>query len=157
MIIEMDQDLANTILEIQHFLRKNTTKIGGLPCCAKWEKLVGIALSEVTNNRQLMHKINIAGCQSGRFKGTEYFVTCDVQGPISVRVMADSLEEVHEQIKKNGQQWIDTLRCDAKDAFLDDDDWDDFSPENIRETMEGLGYQCVYDTGLKGYWIVWTK
>ncbi len=44
---------------------------------------------------------------------TQYFATCDVQGPISVNIVANSLKEVLEQIQVKGQRWIDTLRCDA--------------------------------------------
>ena len=91
---------------------------------------------------------------------SEYFATCHVQGPISVRITANSLEEVFEQIKKNGQRWIDFFRCDAEDAFLDpdfNDDWNDFSSEDISEVMKAVGYQCVHDSGIEGYWVVWAK
>lgn len=93
----------------------------------------------------------------------EYFITCDVQGPISVRILANSLEEVLEQIKVNGQKWIDDSRTDAKDTFIDldfDDSWEDYSPGDIQWTidiMENLGYQNIHDSDIPGDWVVWAE
>ena len=91
---------------------------------------------------------------------TEYYATCDVQGPISVRIMANSLEEVLEQIKTEGQRWIDAFCCDAEDAFLDtdfNDNWEDFSLEDVAWELKDAGYQCIHDSGIIGNWMVWAK
>jgi hypothetical protein len=90
----------------------------------------------------------------------EYFATCHVQGPISVRVLAEAPEEVLEQIKTKGQRWIDISRSDVEDIFLDpefEDDWSDYSLEDIQETMEELGFHKVHDSSFRGYWIIWSK
>jgi hypothetical protein len=63
MNIEIDKDLANTILEVQHVLRENGIEIGGPLALAKWEELVRISLSKVAEHPTF----NIIGCQTGRF------------------------------------------------------------------------------------------
>ncbi len=91
---------------------------------------------------------------------TEYFATCDIQAPISVSIMANSLEEVLEQIEANGQQWTDDFRCDAEDAFIDmefDDDWNDYSPEDIANEMARAGYQIIHDSVIGDCWVVWQE
>jgi hypothetical protein len=60
MIVTLDQDLANTILEVQHVLKKNAIEIGSH---TKWEELVRISTCKATNTPSF----NIAGCQTGRF------------------------------------------------------------------------------------------
>lgn len=74
----------------------------------------------------------------------EYFATCNVQGPISVHLMADSLDEVLRRIESKGRQWIDDSRCDVEDS------WEDYPLEEVE-------YKCVYDSGIQGYWMVWKK
>ncbi len=61
MLIKIDKDLANTILEVQHVLKKNEIEIGGPTCRAKWEELVRIAGGKV------IEPFNVKGCQTGRF------------------------------------------------------------------------------------------
>jgi hypothetical protein len=67
MTITLDRDLANTILEVQHDLKKNAIEIGGPSCRAKWEELVRISICKVTNTPSF----NIAGCQTGRFSSED--------------------------------------------------------------------------------------
>jgi len=87
---------------------------------------------------------------------TEYYATCDVRGPISVKIIAHSIEGVLKQIIAKGGRWIDDYCTDAENDFIDAN-WNNYSPEDIQKVMQDMGYRCVNDSGLKGYWVVWTK
>ena len=63
MHIEMDNRLAETIVEVQNVCENRGLSIMDLPCGVMWMELVGVALSKINEHPTF----NITGCQTGRF------------------------------------------------------------------------------------------
>ena len=70
MHIEMDNRLAETIMEVQNVCCKRGLDIMDLPCGAMWMELVEVALSKINENPCYHPRFNAVGCQSGRIGGT---------------------------------------------------------------------------------------
>ncbi len=68
MNIEMDDMLAETILQVQDVCNKNGLDLTDISCGIVWEALVEMALSKA--NEDFHPKFNIKGCQSSRICGT---------------------------------------------------------------------------------------
>lgn len=67
MLIEMDDRLAATIVEVQDVCQKHGLDIMDLPCGVMWMEFVGIAIGKITGDP--CPRFNYRGCQGGQFPG----------------------------------------------------------------------------------------
>jgi len=75
---------------------------------------------------------------------TTYYAICNVHGPISRRIEAESVEDAVNYVSTaDTRQWIDEPATDAEDDL--DIDGADLSESEMMDAMESAGYVMVRD------------
>ena len=87
---------------------------------------------------------------------SKYFAVANANGPISVRIHADSAAHAAAWFKAQEINFVDEGRTDAEDDL--DIEGDGMDSAAFAEAMESRGWQPIYlDICNDGHWSLWTQ